>query len=104
MVATSDGNDCECEDVKSQELERYLDGVKIKERQMIIENKIQCKVCGDIIESCHVHDFKECSCGSCAVDGGREYLRRCWDSSRGEPGDVYEELSVVTNDEEVLHE
>lgn len=24
-----------------------------------------------------VHDFKFCSCGSCAVDGGHDYLRRC---------------------------
>ena len=23
------------------------------------------------------HDFKFCSCGSCAVDGGHDYLRRC---------------------------
>ncbi|WP_431602801.1 DUF7695 domain-containing protein [Faecalibacterium prausnitzii] len=38
-------------------------------------------------ESCTVHDFKFCSCGSCAVDGGHEYLRRC-----GNPED-WEELS-----------
>ena len=43
---------------------------------MIICNKIKCKKCGDIIESKTVHDFKWCSCGACAVDGGREYLRR----------------------------
>jgi len=34
-----------------------------------------------------VHDFKFCSCGLCAVDGGHEYLRRC-----GNPED-WEELS-----------
>ena len=39
-------------------------------------NKIKCNKCGDIIESYNVHDFKFCSCGSVAVDGGREYLRR----------------------------
>ena len=39
----------------------------------IIRNAIRCKKCGDIIESKTVHDFKFCSCGSCAVDGG---LRR----------------------------
>lgn len=43
---------------------------------MIICNKIKCKICGDIIESKTVHDFKWCSCGACAVDGGKEYLRR----------------------------
>ena len=42
----------------------------------IIRNAIQCKKCGDIIESVSVHDFKTCSCGSCSVDGGHYYLRR----------------------------
>ena len=36
----------------------------------------QVKICGDIIESFSVHDYKVCSCGACAVDGGHEYLRR----------------------------
>ena len=45
--------------------------------QKIIRNAIRCKKCGDIIESKTVHDFKFCSCGSCAVDGGHDYLRRC---------------------------
>lgn len=40
----------------------------------IIRNAIRCKKCGDIIESKTVHDFKFCSCGSCAVDGGHDYL------------------------------
>ena len=43
---------------------------------MIIRNAIKCKICGDIIESFSVHDYKVCSCGACAVDGGHEYLRR----------------------------
>ena len=33
----------------------------------IIRNAIRCKKCGDIIESKTVHDFKFCSCGSCAT-------------------------------------
>ena len=55
----------------------------------IITNKIKCKHCGDIIESTHVHDFKWCSCGTVAVDGGHYYLRRCFENSR----DDFEELS-----------
>lgn len=55
--------------------------------QKIITNKIRCKKCGDIIESKHVHDFKMCKCGACAVDGGHAYLRR-----QGNPDD-WEELS-----------
>ncbi len=50
-------------------------------------NKIKCLKCGDIIESTSAHDFKFCSCGACAVDGGMEYLRRV-----GERED-WEELS-----------
>lgn len=43
----------------------------------IIINKIRCKKCGDVIESIHCHDFRFCKCGAVAVDGGKEYLRRC---------------------------
>ena len=43
-----------------------------------IKNAIQCKLCGEVIESKHVHDFVQCKCGACAVDGGHEYLRRCF--------------------------
>ena len=46
----------------------------------IIRNAIQCKKCGDIIESVFEHDFKTCSCGVCSVDGGHDYLRRCANS------------------------
>ncbi len=60
----------------------------------IIRNAIRCKKCGDIIESKTVHDFKFCSCGSCAVDGGHDYLRRC-----GNLGD-WEELSEVEKSED----
>ena len=42
----------------------------------IISNKIQCKHCNDLIESRHVHEYKKCSCGKVAVDGGLEYLKR----------------------------
>ena len=54
----------------------------------IISNKIKCVQCGDIIESRTVHEFKTCSCGRVSVDGGREYMRRCYK----EKGD-YEDLS-----------
>lgn len=43
-----------------------------------IKNAIQCKLCGEVIESKHVHDFVQCKCGACAVDGGHDYLRRCF--------------------------
>ena len=43
---------------------------------MIIKNAIRCNICDDEIESKHRHDFVECSCGACDVDGGHDYLRR----------------------------
>ena len=44
--------------------------------QKIISNKARCRLCGDIIESKHRHDWQVCSCGAIFVDGGHEYLRR----------------------------
>ena len=44
----------------------------------IVKNAIQCKLCGEIIESTYRHEYVECKCGSCAVDGGHDYLRRCF--------------------------
>lgn len=55
----------------------------------IIKNAIRCKKCGDVIESKTIHDFKFCGCGSCAVDGGHDYLRRCGNR------EDWEELSEV---------
>jgi len=51
------------------------------EYRKIIKNCIKCNYCGDIIISENLHDFKECSCGRVAVDGGTDYLRRCFKNS-----------------------
>lgn len=58
--------------------------------EKILKNCIRCKVCGDIIESKSVYDFKTCSCGACSVDGGLAYLRRVVDGK-----ECYAELSVT---------
>lgn len=50
----------------------------------VIRNAIQCKHCGEIIESKSVHDFKTCKCGKVFVDGGHEYLRRGYTNSAEE--------------------
>ena len=50
----------------------------------IIRNAIQCKHCGDIIESTYCHDFVSCSCGCCSVDGGLDYLKRGFMHSKDE--------------------
>lgn len=55
---------------------------------IIISNKIKCNFCGDVIESTYTHDYKTCSCGRVAVDGGKEYMRRCFKNK-----DDYTEMS-----------
>ena len=64
----------------------------------IIRNAIQCKLCGDIIESTYRHEYVQCKCGACAVDGGHDYLRRSFKDKDG-----YIELSeteAITDTEE----
>ena len=65
-------------------------------KERIIRNAIQCKHCGDVIESKSVHDFVTCSCGTCSVDGGHEYLRRYCIT---EPKKDYIELSKIEQTE-----
>lgn len=38
--------------------------------ERIISNKIQCKHCGENVESKSIHEFVTCKCGACSVDGG----------------------------------
>ena len=66
----------------------------------IKSNKIRCKNCGDIIESRHCHDFVWCSCGQCAVDGGKLYLKRAFKTD--DPDEAIEELSEYEDEEETL--
>ncbi len=63
----------------------------------ILRNAIRCKHCGDVIESKSRHDFVWCSCESCFVDGGHDYLRRGFKTS---PEEDYEELSETEEVEE----
>ncbi|OAK19330.1 hypothetical protein A6281_27310 [Bacillus wiedmannii] len=51
----------------------------------IKRNALQCRKCGDVIESKFTRDFKYCSCRSIAVDGGLEYGRMT-----GDPEDIIE--------------
>jgi hypothetical protein len=56
----------------------------------ITTNKIRCLTCGEIIKSTYRHDFVTCKCGAVSVDGGLDYLRRCF---KNDPETDYEELS-----------
>lgn len=40
-------------------------------------NAIRCKNCDDLIYSRARHDFRWCSCGTVAIDGGEENMRFC---------------------------
>ena len=56
----------------------------------IIKNAIQCKLCGDVIESTDRRQYVTCKCGACAVDGGHDYLRRSYKDK-----DCYTDLLVT---------
>lgn len=55
--------------------------------QLILRNSIKCDGCGDEIVSADRHDFRYCTCGANAVDGGPEYLRRL--------GETWTDTSIV---------
>jgi hypothetical protein len=61
---------------------------------MIVQNAIICNKCGELIISKHRHDYVECKCGDCVVDGGQEYLRRVY-----KPDASYSDLSWSIEDE-----
>lgn len=56
----------------------------------IKRNAIKCNHCGDVIESTHVHDFQQCSCGTVFTDGGKEYCRRGFKNSPDDFEDLTE--------------
>lgn len=63
----------------------------------IRRNAIRCNHCGDVIESRHVHEYVQCSCGTVAVDGGHDYLRRGFKNSP----DDFTELAEYEDEETV---
>lgn len=49
--------------------------VVIKRRilmKKIIRDVAKCKICDDVIESKHIHDYVMCKCGAIFLDGGKE--------------------------------
>lgn len=60
----------------------------------LIVNKVRCKICGEVLESRHRHDYKTCSCDQkTMIDGGLDYGRY-----GGVDLDQIEHLSVYDND------
>lgn len=44
--------------------------------------RAKCKLCGDIIVSQSRHDYVTCSCGEISVDGGTDYFKTSYKTSR----------------------
>ena len=61
----------------------------MEKKEEIISNKIKCKKYGDIIESKSTNEYKRCSCGTVAIDGGKDYLKRIGNE------EDYEKMSIV---------
>lgn len=61
----------------------------MEKKEEIISDKIKCKKCGNIIESKSTNDYKRCSCGTVAIDGGKDYLKRICNE------EDYDEMSIV---------
>jgi hypothetical protein len=40
-----------------------------------MRNRAKCKLCNEIIESFHQHDYIECKCKEISIDGGNHYLK-----------------------------
>ncbi len=47
---------------------KWKKGTCIMKNSKIIQNRIKCLKCGDVIESKYRHDYKTCSGGACAID------------------------------------
>ena len=60
----------------------------------ILRNSAKCLKCGDEIVSEYCHDFVRCKCGSIAVDGGHDYLRRVGDLEFFEDTSLYDDELV----------
>lgn len=88
------------EDEEKIDMRKFLSGRKPVDEWLdevgqygyrIKRNAIRCKKCGDVIESKFRHDFKWCSCGQCAVDGGHDYMKRCYKTDTSE--EAYDDIS-----------
>jgi hypothetical protein len=76
---------------------------KTEVKRIIIQNELLCKKCDDVIYSEHRHDFKYCKCGSVAVDGGTDYLRRVGNLSEVIERSMSMDADALRDCQEALH-
>lgn len=73
---------------------------KIKNNVMAVK----CPKCKDTIFSRAQHDFHSCSCRAVSIDGGKTYLRVCWDSKVLSSPPTAFTLKVSKTDEELFND
>jgi|WetSurSiteA1Bulk_404760.scaffolds.fasta_scaffold12997_2 hypothetical protein len=83
----------ECGETIPVSTTKWRDPLKNVRPNKILRNIVKCLKCGDIIESTYRHDFQTCSCDNVSVDGGTDYLKRCFIDH-----DKFQELSVFEGD------
>ena len=73
-----------------------------------MRNRAKCKLCNEVLESFHQHDYVSCKCGEIAIDGGQSYFRafaKDWANFlRVDDEDREIEVRVVDKDEEATNE
>lgn len=74
ILSVSDYTIAQCRNF--EELPEDKAETKPDEKTMKRKNRILCKICLDIIESKHCHDYITCSCGAISADGGNDYFKR----------------------------
>ena len=62
----------------------------------LVRNAIKCKLCGEVIESTHRHNFVTCGCGNCSVDGGLDYQRIICNNL-----ETVENISIIENSDDL---
>lgn len=67
-------------------------------------NALKCPICEDTVYSRATHDFRNCSCGSIAVDGGFDYMKICWDDNKIKKRPVSIEVEVDVSKKELYND
>lgn len=80
------------------EKESGMNYLPTEEKPMWTVAKCPIENCGALIMSTHRHDYAPCPCGAIAVDGGSDYFKMTFDSSRVNLDDI-ECASFETIDE-----
>lgn len=60
-----------------EEVEQAILGAE-RPGKVILRNRAKCLICGEVLESTFRHHYVTCSCGSLSVDGGHDYICRCY--------------------------